>query len=197
MNKANIYRYLRISSEPDAGTDARIDDCMALAHKLIHAERIYRIYDVQPAENGILLGDTFFEGEKIRDRLAACVRCAVFAVTLGAQSDRLLRKYAVTDPARSVIMQAVLADYTEDLYANWLGREFAKMYPDKDAHDVFADLAPTGFDVEKSKKSATKLTFNAAKGSESWLKQKFNEYFNYLKVDYIADRFVQEIKDSF
>lgn len=89
------------------------------------------------------------------------------------------------------------ADYTEDLYANWLGREFAKMYPDKDAHDVFADLAPTGFDVEKSKKSAVKLTFNAAKGSESWLKQKFNEYFNYLKVDYIADRFVQEIKDSF
>lgn len=114
MNKANIYRYLRISGEPDAGTDARIDDCMALAHKLIHAERIYRIYDVQPAENGILLGDTFFEGEKIRDRLAACVRCAVFAVTLGAQSDQLLRKYAVTDPARSVIMQAVLADYTED-----------------------------------------------------------------------------------
>ena len=88
------------------------------------------------------------------------------------------------------------ADYTEDLYANWLGREFAKMYPDKDAHDVFADLAPKGFNVEKSKKSAFSLTFKTSKSNEGWLKQKFNEYVNYFKVDYIADRFKQEIKDS-
>lgn len=43
-------------------------------------------------------------------------------------------------------------DFAEDMYANWLGREFAKLYPNEDPHDLFEPLVPTGFDVEESKK---------------------------------------------
>ena len=31
-------------------------------------------------------------------------------------------------------------------------REFAKLYPNEDPHDLFEPLVPTGFDVEESKK---------------------------------------------
>lgn len=56
------------------------------------------------------------------------------------------------------------ADYAEDLYANWLGREMAKIHPDANPHDLFSSLAPTGFDTEKSKTGWVELLFdNGAK----------------------------------
>ena len=55
------------------------------------------------------------------------------------------------------VLYALEADYAEDLYANWLGREFAKMYPAESPHELFASLAPKGFDIEQSKKSIAEL----------------------------------------
>jgi len=48
-------------------------------------------------------------------------------------------------------------DRTEDLYANWLGQKFARMYPDAEPHELFSPLAPTGFNIEKSKRSVVRL----------------------------------------
>lgn len=89
------------------------------------------------------------------------------------------------------------ADYTEDLYANWLGREFAKMYPGKEPHDLFAPLAPNGFDVEKSKKSPASLMREASKGKDGYFVKKYKQYTGYLKEKYVRERFVKEIKDIF
>ncbi len=84
-------------------------------------------------------------------------------------------------------------DYTEDLYANWLGREFYKMYPDKNPHDLFAPLAPVGFDIEKSKQSPAKILYDNAKKEDGWLKDKIKQYLNYFKLDYVRVRFIKEI----
>lgn len=89
------------------------------------------------------------------------------------------------------------ADYTEDLYANWLGREFAKMYPGKEPHDLFAPLAPNGFDVEKSKKSPAALMREASKNKDGYFVKKYKQYTGYLKEKYVRERFVKEIKDIF
>lgn len=86
------------------------------------------------------------------------------------------------------------ADYTEDLYANWLGREFYKMYPGEVPHDIFAPLAPTGFNVEKSKRSPAELIYDNSKQKAGWLQEKMEKYFNYFKEEYIRNRFVKEIQ---
>ena len=87
------------------------------------------------------------------------------------------------------------ADYTEDLYANWLGREFAKMYPGEEPHDLFAPLAPNGFDIEKSKKSPAALICEQSKDKDGFFSKKYKQYTSYLKEKYVRDRFMKEVKD--
>ena len=71
------------------------------------------------------------------------------------------------------------ADFAEDLYANWLGREMAKIHPDANPHDLFSSLAPTGFDIEKSKTGWVKLLFdNGAKNVIQNLASTISGYIN-------------------
>ena len=84
-------------------------------------------------------------------------------------------------------------DYTEDLYANFLGREFGKMYPKMDAHDLMSPLAPTGFDVEESKESVPKLLKKTSKNNDGYISNKVKKYFGYFKENYILSRFISEM----
>lgn len=88
-------------------------------------------------------------------------------------------------------------DYTEDLYANFLGITFGKMYPDENPHDTMSALAPKGFDIEKSKKSGIKLFYENAKDDSKFIIKKSKEYFGFLKESYIIKRYFLEIKDNF
>ena len=93
-------------------------------------------------------------------------------------------------------MQRPENDYTEDLYANFLGREFAKMYPDEDPHNLFSGLAPKGFDVEKSKSSAVELLKQESEGKDGYINQKLKQYTSYFKESYIVERFITEFKET-
>lgn len=89
------------------------------------------------------------------------------------------------------------ADFTEDLYANWLGRELYKMYPDKCPQELFKALAPTGFNIEKSKQSVYKIGREQNKEKENWLSKKYDQYSEYFKQDYIRKRIKEEILGIF
>lgn len=115
MKLENILRYLKIKSEPDNVTMQLINECMKEVQIICIPKRIYKICNVKLSTDGVYLDDVFFRGEKIIKRLRDCEKCAVFAVTLGTESDFLLRRYAISNPAKAVVMQSVLADYTEDI----------------------------------------------------------------------------------
>ena len=80
-------------------------------------------------------------------------------------------------------------EYTDDLYANFLGREFAKMYPYNSPHEMMEPLAPAGFDIQKSKEDVFKLFSNSDKSMSSKVKQ----YIGYLKEKYVIKRFFTEV----
>lgn len=131
MKPENICRYLRIRGEPDERTLDLIERCMREAEQEIVPRRLYRLCGVRALENGVLIDDVFFEGEKIKKRLDDCHTCALIAVTLGDRCDRLLRRCAVTDSAKAAVMQAVLADMTEDVCDRTqedIRREIGKAY---------------------------------------------------------------------
>lgn len=115
-----------------------------------------------------------------------------------AGSEKCVKKVcAGQDKDKRENAQRPEADYTEDLYANWLGREFYKMYPDKIPHDLFEPLAPTGFDIKKSKQPPAKIIYNNTKENDGWLSCKVKQYLDYLKLEYVRDRFVKETTGVF
>ncbi len=115
MNERNILRYLRISGEPDDRTRDLIAECVREARQKVEPKRVWRVFDITRAENGILLGDAFFEGAQIAHRLISFDQCAVFAVTLGIGGDLLVRRYSAAQPSKAAVMHAVLSDMTEDV----------------------------------------------------------------------------------
>lgn len=115
MNEKNILRYLRISGETDDRTREMIYECLREAREKIEPKRVWRVFDVIREENGVTLGDAFFEGEQIGHRLMGFDQCAIFAVTLGIGGDLLVRRYSAIQPSKAAVMHAVLADMTEDV----------------------------------------------------------------------------------
>lgn len=67
-------------------------------------------------------------------------------------------------------------DYAEDLYANFLGREFAKIYPNENPHELFAALAPKGFNTEFSAKNVLTMTDKNNKKLFANINEIFKDY---------------------
>lgn len=116
------------------------------------------------------------------------------AMRVGRESE-VEKVCAGQDADKRSDMQRSEADYAEDLYANWLGREFAKIYPTESPHELFAPLAPKGFNVEQSKKSVAKLVYDS--DSDGILSQKYKEYKEFFKEEFILKRFYEELKSLF
>ena len=95
-------------------------------------------------------------------------------------------------------------DFAEDMYANWLGREMAKLYPNENPNELFAPLAPTGFDLEESKLGWVELVCknglcNSIKKLSNAVTRHFNESFiakkgNNKQNNYIVQK--KHIKNS-
>lgn len=82
------------------------------------------------------------------------------------------------------------ADFAEDLYANWLGREFAKLYPDENPQELFEALAPNGFDVEESKKGWIALTSSELQQNELISKLESNS-IAYFEESFLAKKLMK------
>ena len=93
-------------------------------------------------------------------------------------------------------MQRPENDYTEDLYANFLGREFAKLYPDANPHKLFSGLAPKGFNTDDSELSTFQLLRKRSKEKDGFIKQKTKQYFNYFTESFIVKRCFIELKET-
>ena len=76
---------------------------------------VYRIFEISIDEpNKIHLENLFVESENLCQNLKGCKEAVVFAATLGPEVDRMIRKYAVKDVSKAVVMQACAAAKLEE-----------------------------------------------------------------------------------
>ena len=91
---------------------------------------VYRIFDIAEEANGHLkIGQLDIESRNLKRNLKACKKVILLAATLGANVDRLLRKYSISDMARVVVIQACAAASLEeqlDVWQNEISGEFKK-----------------------------------------------------------------------
>lgn len=115
ISEKEVLRYLGFrQNAPDENTLRLIDEIKTAMQTEIQPKSIYGEFSLTfLSEREVKIGDKVFESEKLSRHLRTCERVLVFAATLGAGADRLLRRYAVTDRAKAAVAQAVLAAATE------------------------------------------------------------------------------------
>lgn len=96
-----------------------VSDVFRELEPMIEKRIVCRIFDCSLEEDYVLV-----EGMKIKSRallknLKGCQQVVLIGATIGAEVDRLLRKYGILDTARMVVLQACAATLLEECLDEW------------------------------------------------------------------------------
>ena len=115
IERKEVLRYLRAASYTfDAELLRLIDEATAHSYSEIKPKSIYEIFECSQSEVEVTIGSFSFESKRFADNMRGCKKAVVFAVTLGTESDRLLRNAAAKGASALAVYQAVLAAITEE-----------------------------------------------------------------------------------
>ena len=109
-------RYLGYGSHAiDDGTLALIESSFTELDQTADRRIIYRIFDVSCKEDDCVeIGSLSVISKNLSKNLKGCKSAVILGATMGTGVDMLLRKYALTDMARVVVLQACAAASLED-----------------------------------------------------------------------------------
>lgn len=117
INTDEVLRYM--GTPPDqAGAELRalVEEC---ARDILAAARprwAYRVFDLEFAPEGVRLGGALLlPGEDLKRHLAGCGRAVLFAATLSAQADGLIRRAESRDMLRALALDCAAAAAVEEL----------------------------------------------------------------------------------
>jgi Methionine synthase I, cobalamin-binding domain len=127
-----VYRYMGYGRNVPEGIILELTkDVINEVEYIAEKKSLFKVADITIAEDNIIdFGFCKVKSVNLSNNLNNCDKVIVFAATLGAGIDRLIRKYTVSDISRAVVVQAVAAAYIED-YCNQLNREFKEVYNNK------------------------------------------------------------------
>ena len=112
----------------DDKTLQEIQDSFRELERLADKKSIYRIFELSlKDENELKIGNVEIYSRNLRTNLKDCKQVVLFAATLGAEVDRLIRKMQVVDMAKAVVMQACAATLLEE-YCDELQSEVTEQF---------------------------------------------------------------------
>ena len=114
LNRREIMRYARIQGA-DTVYDALIDECFAEAESILSYRVCYTILPVNTIDDVLYLGSIPSPYQTIIKAIRDADEALLFAATIGASFDRLIRRYSQLSPSKAVIMQAIGAERVESL----------------------------------------------------------------------------------
>lgn len=133
----------------DEQTLALIKASFGELDKIAQAKSVYRIFDCKiTGEDQVTIGKMKIKSKSLGKNLLGCKAAVVFGATLGTGVDMLMKRYSLTEMARSVVLQscaaAYLEEYCDDLQlgigaelkeqGKWLRPRFSPGYGDFDIH---------------------------------------------------------------
>lgn len=133
VNKQEVFRYAGVPvSAIKQKTDILDDNAIADLIKLSNGQLSYRVsYILTPIardEEGFPILPIKQHSADLKKNLEGCRGAVIFACTIGAGIDRLIRKYERTEPSRGLMFQGFGAERVESLADtfNWMVDEEAK-----------------------------------------------------------------------
>lgn len=115
VSVSEAARYMGVKGEPDAAVRSLIVKADESARAAIVPKYVYRVSDVEIFENGVRLGSMglVLAGNDIKNHFEGCGKAIVFAATLSAEADKLIRRAEVTDMADALAMDCVCSALIE------------------------------------------------------------------------------------
>lgn len=115
IRKNEIFRYLGYKrGEHDAETEQLVDEITEALTAAVKPKSLYKEFSLEIADGVITIGG----GMSVRSKgllanLGGCDSVLLFAATLGAEADALVRRLEVTSMARAAVAQAVCTELIE------------------------------------------------------------------------------------
>ena len=113
-NVREIMRYARIRGADD-GYRELLDECMREAEPALSYRVCYSILRVEHNRDNLHFGNIVTASQTISKAIRNADEVVLFAATVGAPFDLLIRKYSALSPAKALILQAIGAERAESL----------------------------------------------------------------------------------
>ncbi len=117
MNEADpreAARYLGYrGTEPDERVSALIDQCIAEVEAAAVPRSIHERFPLMISGKTIQIGSMCLQSRSLQRNLAGCEEVFLFAATLGIAVDTLIKRTALLDSAKGLVMQASAAAVIE------------------------------------------------------------------------------------
>ncbi len=116
-NQKEAARYLgyKNGAVPSREACELMDEAYNELLKVVNPKYIYKEFDFNRTENGIVIDGIEFKSEKLLKCLQNSKTVIMFAATLGQGADALVRKYAVSDATMTAVAHSVGAAMVENL----------------------------------------------------------------------------------
>lgn len=120
-------RYLGYrNTEPNAAAMELIEECAAAVQKEAEPKHIYRRFDLEITEDGVIkAGGLEMKSSSLMRNFTGCGEVIFFAATLGNGPDMLMNRYSKLSISRAAVLQAVAAAAIEG-YCNECQRSIEK-----------------------------------------------------------------------
>lgn len=107
------YLGYKKSNPPDDNICKMIMDSSVKMQKILNPQLVYEVYDLTVKGEVIQFADLEFESKDLSRNLRNCSKIILFAATIGAQVDALIRRSQLTGSADAAVMQATGAMFVE------------------------------------------------------------------------------------
>lgn len=106
-----------VRTVPAENISELLERCEKRVLEVIRPNYVYREVGLEFTENGVRAGDMkeLLTGSDIASHLAGCTKAVLFAATLSAEADKLIRQAAVTDVAESFAIDCLCSAAVEQV----------------------------------------------------------------------------------
>lgn len=113
MDRSEILRYLGTSGSGETVLNEMIERAEREIERAAAPKHLSRKFSIVVGENSVKIGGTELISRNLAEHLQGCKEAFLFALTLGAGVDTLIRRYTVSEMPFVPVLQACAAAYTE------------------------------------------------------------------------------------
>ncbi len=114
VDRRELLRYAGVREE-SRETEALLDSCIDEAEDKLSPRVCYREFEIKREGECLDLGFAKTRSSSLIKTLSDCDGIVLFCATVGSGMDRLIARYSLTSPSRSLIMQALGTERAEAL----------------------------------------------------------------------------------